>query len=304
MLFSEIYSIYYSTLSEILAESLKGPVSEKRMRRIIHKRAFEESGIYMESALKENRWQLVTRRGRTVLENTASTPMTLLEKRWMKAVTLDPRYRLFTDDIPEYPGIEPLFRPEDIYVFDRYLDGDEYTSEKYRKVFRTVLEAVRGHYPLSINMTGRRGRPTYLVVMPESLEYSRKDDKFRLLTSGSRRGAVVNLGRIESCKPYRKEFHDNSPAVKVRRDKTVSFLVKDERNALERVLLHFAHLEKRAERLDDDTYRVDVTYDREDEAEMVIRILSFGPLVKVTHPASFVEMIRKKLKDQKACEAP
>lgn len=39
----------------------------------------------------------------------------------------------------------------------------------------------------------------------------------------------------------------------------------NERRALERVLLHFAHFEKKAEKLDETHYRVIVYYDRKDE---------------------------------------
>ena len=40
--------------------------------------------------------------------------------------------------------------------------------------------------------------------MPEYLEYSEKDDKFRLVASGCRYGKTINLGRILSCKPFRE----------------------------------------------------------------------------------------------------
>ena len=38
-----------------------------------------------------------------------------------------------------------------------------------------------------------------------------------------------------------------------------------------------------------------------DETEMVIRLLSFGPMVKVIAPESFVDLIKKRLVDQKSC---
>lgn len=73
----------------------------------------------------------------------------------------------------------------------------------------------------------------------------------------------------------------------------------DERRALERVLLHFAHFEKKAEKLDETHYRVIVYYDRKDETEMVIRILSFGPMVRVVEPNHFVELMKKRLMQQR-----
>ena len=73
----------------------------------------------------------------------------------------------------------------------------------------------------------------------------------------------------------------------------------DERNALERVMLHFSHFEKTAEKLNDKHYRLTICYDQNDETEMIIRVLSFGPLVRVTAPDRFISMIQSRLRRQK-----
>ena len=86
------------------------------------------------------------------------------------------------------------------------------------------------------------------------------------------------------------------------RPRSVIFELVDRRNALERVLLHFAHFEKEAKRLDDDRYRITICYDKEDETELVIRVLSFGPMIRVTAPDHFVDLIKQRLTDQKSCE--
>ena len=65
--------------------------------------------------------------------------------------------------------------------------------------------------------------------------------------------------------------------------------------------MHFAHFEKQAEKLDENRYRVTVTYDGDDETELVIRMLSFGPMVKVTAPQHFVELMKERLINQKSC---
>lgn len=41
-------------------------------------------------------------------------------------------------------------------------------------------------------------------------------------------------------------------------------------------------------------------YDESDETEMVIRLLSFGPMIKVIEPLEFKQLIRQRLKKQKA----
>ena len=70
---------------------------------------------------------------------------------------------------------------------------------------------------------------------------------------------------------------------------------------MERVLLHFAHFKKQVERLDGTSYKVLVTYEKDDETEVLIRILSFGPMIRVTGPDSFVDLIKDRLRKQKSC---
>lgn len=41
-----------------------------------------------------------------------------------------------------------------------------------------------------------------------------------------------------------------------------------------------------------------VQYDKGDETEMLFRVLSFGPTVKVREPEAFKELIRKKLRSK------
>lgn len=199
----------------------------------------------------------------------------------------------------DFPDVEPLFTSDDILTFDRYADGDPYGDAGYIERFRFLLDAIKKQIPIRIRMTNRKGSITYTVLMPEYLEYSEKDDKWRLLGSGSRFIKTVNLGRIISVKPYEKPYTAREENAVCLHKRTVEFELYDDRNVLERALLHFAHFEKEAEKIEEGKYRVCVSYDEDDEAEMVIRMLSFGPLVKVTAPQNFVDSMKKKLKSQK-----
>ena len=62
-------------------------------------------------------------------------------------------------------------------------------------------------------------------------------------------------------------------------------------------MLHFAHFQKSVEKRDDD-YFVRLSYEKDDETEIVIRILSFGPVLEVVGPKHFRELIRERLKRQ------
>ena len=48
-------------------------------------------------------------------------------------------------------------------------------------------------------------------------------------------------------------------------------------------------------------YLIKIKYAHDDEPEMVIRILSFGPLVEVVESEDFRNLVIEKLKNQKNC---
>ena len=77
------------------------------------------------------------------------------------------------------------------------------------------------------------------------------------------------------------------------------FTLADQRNALERVMLHFSDCRKETRRTGERAYQVKLWYDPQDETEILIRILSFGPMIKVTEPDSFIGLIRERLNRQK-----
>ena len=302
MIFSEIYGAYYHTVSAILSEAITQALSEDQLRNIVMKYAFNESIVSIPAALKEGRWQLLNADGTTPIKHKPSMPLSHLQKQWLKAVSCDPRIRLFGDMDLGLDDIKPLFLPSDVILFDKYSDGDDYSDEGYIARFRLILDAIRNKYPLHIRTLNRKGDPLDLTVLPERLEYSEKDNKFRLIGSGQRSMSTINLGRILSCEPSDKSFtisYENSDHT---RPRMVTFELTDQRKALERVLLHFAHFEKTAEKISDDKYLITVHYDKEDEIELVIRILSFGPMIRVTAPQHFIDLIKKRLKDQKSCE--
>lgn len=302
MIFSELYSTYYKAVAAVLKEAAAHPLSQEELRATVRGCVFGEGFVKIEDALLLGDWPLLTKDGASALTKTPEQPLTLLEKRWITAIRRDPRVRLFGDCLPDFPGVEPLFDENDYAVFDRYDDGDDYLDEAYVRRFRLILEAIRGKKTLHFTMTDRKGKRRSFSAVPEKLEYSEKDDKFRLLARSGKSETVINLGRIESCALAEKQREYAAAAPRRRAVRTLEFEVTDERQALERVLLHFAHFEKEAERIGENRYRVSLKYDVADELELVIRILSFGPFVKVTAPESFREKIKERLIKQKSCE--
>ncbi len=300
MIFSELYSVYYTAASRILQRVLAGSYSEGELREIVRKYAFEESAGIILPALENGRWQLFRPDGTTTLRHSPSMPLTALEKSWLRAIASDRRLRLFGISPEDFPEADPLFTEADYFVYDRYSDGDPYEDADYIRRFRIILEALREKLPLRIVMTNRTGNPLRIDGMPQKLEYSEKDDKFRLIIRGNRFVRTINLARITDCRrisPSAVYFFGSEDE----KQRTLILEIHDERSAMERVMLHFAHFEKQAEHIGKNTYRLRILFDESDETEMVIRVLSFGPLVRVIGDELFVGLIRERLKKQKSC---
>ncbi|MBQ8717198.1 MAG: WYL domain-containing protein [Clostridia bacterium] len=301
MIFSELYSAYYNAVAAILSRMLKGECTERELQSIVAERAFGESVLSILPSLKSGKWQLACPDMTTALEHTPTMPMTTLQKRWLKAISIDPRVKLFGVEFPSLDDVEPLFTEADYCVYDKYSDGDPFEDEGYIQRFRVILTAIRQKTPIKFEMINRKGRVVYGRCLPKRLEYSEKDDKFRLVTAGNGYIGTVNLSRMIHCAHYTGDKPLDSGEREMTYD-TATVKLSDDRNALERFMLHFAHFEKQAERVDGKHYLIRIRYARDDEPEMVIRLLSFGPMIEVVGADSLKTRIIEKLKDQKKCE--
>ena len=297
MVFNEIYSAYYNTVAQIITHIIQDGAKEKDLQKIVSQYAFGESILTILPALKSGKWQLINEDLTTPLENIPTMPLTNLEKRWLKSVSLDRRIKLFDINFEGLEDIEPLFTEDDYYIYDQYGDGDPYDDEGYIERFKIILEAINKKLPIKAEMTNRQGRTIFVKCIPVRLEYSEKDDKFRVFTSGCRFITVMNLARLSKCHFYQGEQIIQSVETPSKTD-IITLEINDERNALERVMLHFAHFEKQAECIGKRKYRLRIHYNTDDETEIVIRILSFGPMVKVIEPESFIDLVKAKLQKQ------
>ena len=299
MIFSEVYGSYFKAVSAILAKAEEGNLTERELTRTVLETAFGESLITIPAKLTSGSWPLLKKDFTTPLRHTPHTPLTTLEKQWLKALLLDPRVRLFSPSEEGLEDVEPLFTPDQFVYFDRYTDGDDFTDTKYIEHFQLILRALREKRRLRVRFHGHRGTRNSYLCIPYRLEYSSKDDKFRLITGSRSKALTVNLSRIDSVHIL-DPWEENEYSLPREREKALVMDLFDSRNALERAMLHFSDLEKETERIDDKRYRITLHYRQGDETEILIRILSFGPVLKVIEPASMVSQIRERLTKQMA----
>ncbi len=330
MLFHEIYGCYYRAVAKMLNLAAVGGLTEKKMYEIVTETAFEESSLIMIPALKKQEWQLLDENLHTPLKHTPDMPLTILEKRWMKTILQDKRVKLFLEPVlgnteqsasavanaeqavlagtnadfatacsRKLADVEPLFLPEDIVYFDRYADGDNYDDPAYIANFHLIRQAIAERRKLKVSFRNGREQKRCEILEPVQLEYSDKEDKFRVLCADRQSIKTVNLGRIVQCELLEDTFPENV-RLKEREKKVLKFTLTDERNALERAMMKFSHYKKEVERRDAGNYLVTLEYDVDDEADVLIQILSFGSYIEVTAPDKMREELRKRMERQMA----
>lgn len=302
MIFSEIYGSYFKAVSAILSKAVDGVLTERELTRTVLENAFGESLVRIPAKLTDGSWPLITTDFGTPLQNKPHMPLTTLEKQWLKALLLDPRVRLFDPSEEGLEDVEPLFAPDQFVYFDRYADGDDYSDPRYIEHFRMIIRAMHEKRKLRVRFHGHRGTRQSYICIPYRLEYSSKDDKFRLITGFRNKPLTVNLSRIDSVHIL-DPWEEDEYRLPQEREKELVMELYDTRNALERAMLHFSDLEKETERIDDRRYRITLHYRQGDETEILIRILSFGPVLKVIEPESIVAQLRERLTKQMALMA-
>ena len=204
--------------------------------------------------------------------------------------------------------VTPIFNEEDFYYYDTFSDGDDYKNEGYINNFRMVLHALKHRKLLEISIESKKGRRTTGIYMPCKIEYSSKDDKFRVYVARIQNYkivtyAIINLSRITNtelssvCFSGEINFEEHIDNNKCKEPVVIE--ISKERNALERCMLNFASYEKRTE-YDEatDRYICYIYYDKKDERSLLIRILSFGPVIRVLGSSSFLDLVKERVKRQ------
>ena len=331
-LFSEIYGCYYKIVAEILKRAGKDSISKQKILDITEQFGFAESVLTVPDKIFSSQWNLLTKTETNTfvsrLKHDPQIPLTMLQKRWIKSLLSDRRIRLFLDDaalteISEaLSDVEPLWSEELFLHYDRFENGDDFSSQEYQQNFRLIMDAIRKKEVIRFDYTSAKGKRTRKTCLPLKIEYSPKNDRFRLIALrcpfGRRKAmdryrfdGIRNAGISDSYQNTKRNgnmIHDSiKKAASLTLDtltrqsydtEPVRLLIHNRRNALERAMLHFANYDKDTRQLDENTWECLIYYDSSMETELLIEILSFGPVVQVTGPDTFVELIRERLKRQ------
>lgn len=310
--FSEIYSAYYRAVSEILKQKR---VSLKNAVQIIKEKAFSESDFFIIPKLKsDDVWRFAEFKNNefiSKLENLPFMPVTALEKRWIKSVLNDEKAYLFLDKSEierissRLEDIKPLYDNRYYHFFDMFLDGDNFSDEKYIKNFRIILKAIKERRILYINYISGKNNSLSGTFLPFSIEFSAKNNKFRVYTIFIRRNhtyriCVMNISRIIKIIPTDRICPVEADMKKIIKScqctQPVEIIIYPQRNAVERFMMEFADCQKTAE-FDKQTgvCRISLWFDQKDETEILIKLLSFGPVIKVKESHRLNELCKRRV---------
>lgn len=315
-IYNEIYGRYYFMLEKILEKAVKSPITLGEINSIVAEYGFSESSIYFTREVLPGTegYNLLREYDGGYIPNLKVTPpkfMTDMQKGFIKSMLRDKKIGLFLEDdmLKElddiFSGVEPLFSVEDITSTETAQDSDDYSDREYIKNFKSILYAIRNNNMLKVVFHTSKGSRKTVEISPYKLEYGVRDDKFRLCGVGifndkKENYMKINLGRIISLAVLKESFDmDFEPFIaSKRRDEPIEIEVSDIRNGFERVFIGLSNYE-RISSYNEETGKstIKIYYTDDDESELLILLLSFGPAVKVLGPAEFknkfVERIRK-----------
>ena len=324
-IFHEMYGAYFRIAAKVLGQP---EISEQALRQIVQQEGFRDSVLFVPQKLLPQKdgsdWGLLRRTNagslRRITKHAPQMPLTLLQKRWLKAKLAEPNMQLFLSDETlaalhkALADIEPLYTPAMFRTVDAFADCDDVTDPQYRANFRQIVHAIRQREVLLIRFRSGGGERIHTRFLPFALEYSAKNGKFRLYCRRFRSDhltgtGIINLGRIERIVPTGIIIHQTHSTDEIfdarKCTEPVTVLVRPARNGVERFMMEFAAYEKHSE-LDTETGNctVQLWYDRQDETELLIQLLSFGPVLEILGPPAFREQAAKRIAKQYALLFP
>jgi hypothetical protein len=322
-LFHEMYGRYFLIAGELLRRAqARGQLTLNDIQKTAGERGFAETALRLPDMLTSGEGaSALFEQGdgesfKTFLEP-VTRPLSLLERRWLAAVLKDPRMRLFMDDSEiarasallngdaskDAGGVEPLFDDENYCRFDVGRDSDDYLDPSFRETFRTVLSALREGSALEVEFLGYIGEQRRKTVIPLKIEYSMRDDLFRLIYQEAEQGRVlpIRIRRIERVtivpgyekkyeKKKEKKTENGSPEMS-----RASVSVLDDNSALELAHIRFANYRVSVESVEPGARILKISYPSYEEDTLIAAVLSFGPAARVLAPSSMAGKIRAKL---------
>lgn len=310
LLFNEIYGVSFNNLGKILFSIIaEGSISEEKIKQL--KRTY--SGNFSEVLQREKREEQVTNflnsfvsrhegRYKSFFSFTNDDampgfldliPLSSIEIQWLINMLNNPLARCFLSDnekgkMLDWLGDMNLFNVNEVVLHDQYIGVEEiYKGPDLCKSFQNIVNAIRTNTMVKIKYESQYGRKSNYVCSPVFIEYSKRDNRFRVrAVSKSNVAKTFNFERIIGVTIMKDKF-DKTAAKKIIEthfkecERELVIFFNETRNIPDRILTEFSCFKKKCVKWGNDRYRMTLYYDNEDKREILVRLLSYGSLINV-----------------------
>jgi len=258
----------------------------------------------------------------SILNNEKSIPLKVrfskLEKTWINGMIKEPVVQaLLGKEILEKleKALEDVTEGNnDIIEFTNKVKSDfEYNLKKFKEDFYIILEGIINEKVIIYTNIDKNGNEyKNQLALPIRIEYSLKDDKFRasLYSLKEERSIMVNLQTLKDVKIAEKDIEiseninleiNREDVLKKLKEKKysetpITIELEDIRGAMERCFMSFSSFERSSRAISENKYEIDIYYYTFEEADVIRKIMSLGPYVKVKSPERVKEIIVEKIK--------
>lgn len=316
--FNRIYSAYYKIALKTVKAINKGEISTQEdftsyifAFQILNGKTPTKSEKYRSDFLNATVDLFKTKNGSVStpfknIPNDFMFPLTTIEISFLKAMIQDDKCKLIMGDSwkilkaelnkPEYNEIYPYFDKENYVIFDQYVNGDKLFLEdqNYKNNFKFLLNAIKEKEPVYFEYT-EDGVPKTKVSIPERIEYSQKEDRFKVIMNSKNR--PLDIQNIRLCK-----YSDGKLSPSKKKEIltcVVAIDIPEEKKYIRnRLFREFSPFERDCEKIDESGHILKFKFEAGDYKEISYRLLQFGPYVYCSEPECVHDRIKEKIDQQ------
>ncbi len=310
-MYHEIYGKYYQMIHNLLNSK---PKTEREINDYIRSQGFDESFLYLNAEMLVDEYHLFVKKGDLFYPLTnGEIPLFLTseQKKWLNTMLFDEKVKLFLSD-EKIKYYQKEFAGNVLYDGSTYqylyqdVDKDEINS-KMRNIFRFVKNAIIQGMDINLTFISSKNYYTHKKVAPYKIEYSMQDQKMRLIAVEYRNGepkriirirlaSVVGYRMVERTKKIDFEYYLQQEVLK----EPLIIEVYPILNGIERVFIELSNYKREAVFDKERNLSImKIYYEKVDEMDLVLKMLSFGKVVKILSDGFIKEEVLRRINKQK-----
>lgn len=327
-LFEEVKNRYMHIAFKVLNECEKG-LSEMDVIKIVEEEEFEEKvignnfetfeGLLLNKYSESENFNLLKEKDGLYYPNikkekkpAVPVRLTNVEKVWLKNMLEDKRLGILLSDsviMKLKAALKNFDGPsisEIVDITNTSLFPEQENAEQFEENFRRLLKAIVEGKHVKYCNTDRYGKEyCNKHALPIRLEYSLRDGRFRvsmysLDENRSIMANIINMSDIEIEENENLEIN-REVVIKLLHEQRYSkepivLEVIDKKSAMERCFMSFSELERYSRCIEKDRYELKLFYYTFEEEEIIKKILTLGPYVKVVSPEGIREEIIRRIR--------